>query len=118
MNNIEQPRRDQQIQHGVERLHRRPNAITRRHVEQNLHRLLDPTAQVAVNPDDITEELVGEPTVPLVLDPVDDNLDVVEQAGVGELVDEQGEEGFGGFVVLAVGVVVEGGEDGVGILEG
>lgn len=106
MNDIEQSGGDEQIQHGIKRFRGGPTTVNLRHFEENLDGPLDPTGQIPINSDNIAEEVVGEVAVPLGLDSGDDNLDVVEQTGFGEVVDDESEERLIGFVVLAFGVVV------------
>lgn len=98
------------MQREIEGFHSRPAPETG-HIVKGLNCLLYMTTHIAISLHNTAEEVVGEPAIPLGFDSVHDIVDGFEEVGLGELVDEQSVKGLIGFVVLALGIVVQGCED-------
>lgn len=105
------------MQHKVECFHRRPATIVG-HIIKGLDGLVYKTTHIAIGLNNSAKEVVRQTAFAFGFDPGHDIVNGVKEAGLGKLVDDQSVKSFIGFVVFALGVVVQGCADRVGVSEG
>lgn len=106
MNNIEEFRGHEEIQHEIEGFHGGPT-MEFGHFVECFDGSVYATSHVAVDSDNVVEEFLRQSAVSVEFDSTHEFVDCVEHFGLGELVDDGDVEGLIGFVVFAFGIKIQ-----------